>query len=402
MAETFRALFQRVDVLPLTDGLACVFNAEATDDRRYFEVTRVAVRPVSGFGGLTGASALAARLGVYRVSAASGGSAIAAVKRDTGSADLPSGVVCSLFPSSVTITGAALRTLADAPSLAFAGSNQWTSARVYGGSMSPYLRQNQADTIRFGGDSNVERIVLREGEGIALVLDGYGWPRSGQFNITVRNESSGATYQFRSRDIGHPYLTGQAIVSLFNGVGSGVVLGVNASEYPNDGEANFPVFRLARIDGVRGGDVVTPYAADTSHSTPAALVCTKGDCGTALFGQSSGIQYDWDSTHGASIPILAQQKFAVARGISGVRPVQNVGLSPGLQIGQDETVLFSESGGNGIVLRPNEGFALLAGRGGALETSTFATADVEMTVLHYPPPSGGGSSTYSRARVVNA
>lgn len=389
MAQTFRALFQRVDVRPLTDGLAAVFNAEATDDRRYFEVTRVVVRMPGGFGGLSGTSALAAKVGLYRTTATSGGSAVTPVKRDTGSANLPAQVTCTEFPTSVTVSGAALRSLADAPSLLFAGTNQWPCARTYGGSLAAYQRSNTADILRQGGDSNIELVVLREGEGLVLRLDTFGWPRAGQINLTVRNMSSGATYQFRTRDIGHPYLIGEPIISLFNGSGSGVVLGVYASEYPNDGEANFPTFRLARIDGVSGGDAVTPWASDTDNSVPAALQCWAGDMETRLAGSTQGVPYDWQYTHGALMSVAVQQRGGTLRGITGIDPAYNVGLSPGLQIGQDEKVIFSARAGDGIVLRPNEGVALLAGRGGALETSTFAYLDVAMQILHYPPASSG-------------
>lgn len=391
MAQTFRALFQRVDVRPLTDGIAAVFNAEATDNRRYFEVTKVVVRMPGGFGGLTGANALAAKVGLYRTTASSGGSAVTAIKRDTGSASLPAEVTCTEFPTSVTVSGAALRSLADAPSLLFAGTNQWPCARVYGGALSPYQRANSADILRQGGNSNIELVILREGEGVALRLDSYGWPRAGQVNLTVRNMSSGATYQFRSRDIGHPYLTGQAILSLFNGSGSGVVLGVYASEYPNDGEANFPGFRIARIDGVSGGTAVTPIASDSANSAPAALQCVAGDCETRLAGSTQGVPYDWQYTHGALMSVAVQQRGGTLRGITGIDPAYNVGLTPGLQIGQDEKVIYSARAGDGIVLRPNEGVALLAGRGGALETSTFAYCDVAMQILHYPPPASAGT-----------
>lgn len=404
MAETFRALFQRVDIRPLTDGLAAVFNGEASDDRRYFEVTRIVVRMPGGFGGLSGVSALAAKIGLYRTTETTGGMAIAAVKRDTDSSDLPAAVTCTEFPTSVTTTGAALRSLADAPSLLFSGTNQWPCARVYGGSYYAYQRGNSADLIRQGGDGTgaIEYVILREGEGIALRLDGYGWPRAGQINITVRDMSSGATYQFRSRDIGYPYLVGQPILSLFNGAGSGVVLGVFASEYPNDGEANFPTFRIARIDGVSGGTAVTPWASDTNNSVPAALQCWAGDMETRLAGSTLGVPYDWQYTHGALMSVAVQQRGGTIRGITGLDPRHNVGLTPGLQIGQEENVIYSARAGDGIVLRPNEGLALLTGRGGALETSTFAYVDVAMQILHYPPPASGGGNTYSRARVVNA
>ena len=385
MAQTFRALFQRVDVRPLTDGIAAVFNGEATDDRRYFEVTRIIVRMPGGFAGLSGTSSRGAKVGLYRTTATSGGTAVSPVKRDTGSASLPAQVTCTEFPSSVTTTGNPLRVLSDSPSLAFAGTNQWACARVYGGSYFPYQRGNAADLLRQGGDSNIELVVLREGEGVALQLDAYGWPRSAQINLTVRDMSSGATYQFRTRDIGHPYLIGQPIISLFNGSGSGVVLGVYASEFPNDGEANFPGFRIARIDGVSGGNAVTPWASDTANSVPAALQCWAGDFETRLAGQTQGVPYDWQYTHGALMSVAAQQRGGTLRAITGVDPAWNVGQTPGLQYGQEEKIVYSALAGSGIVLRPNEGVALLAGRGGALETSTFAYLDVAMQILHYPP-----------------
>lgn len=402
MAETYRVLFHGVDVLPLTDGLAAIYNAETSDQNRYFEVTRVAVRPYGVFGGLSGTLPLSGKLSAYRTTATSGGEAVAAIKRDTGSADLPAEVTCTIYPSSVTTTGNALRGIIDAPSMIFASTNQWLAARVYGGSYSAYMRQNNADTLRFSGDANVERIVLREGEGVALVLGTYGWPRSGQVNITLREETTGETYQYRSRDIGTPALLGQAYISLFNGSGSGVVLGVNSIEFPLDGEHNFPVFRMARIDGVLGGETVTPMAADTANSAPAALVCTKGDFNAKLVGEYSGVPYDWNYTHGlGGMTIASQQKAGQVRGISGIDLYWNVGQTPGLQIGQDETILWNAKSGAGIVLRPGDGFALLAGRAGALETSTFAYLEVEMTVIHYPPAAAAGN-TYSRSRVVNA
>lgn len=392
MAQTLHALFQRVDVRPLTDGLAAIFNAEESDARRYFEVTRVAVRPSSGWGAANGATMGAAVVALYRITAMAGGAAVAAVKRDTGSADLPAEVTCVTFPDSVTVSGAALRTLADAPSLTgTTGTNLWTSARVYGGGLSPYLRANQADVIRFQGDANVERLVLREGEGVAFRLERHGWPRAGAINVTVVDQSTSATYQFRSRDIGHPYLTGQAMVGIMNGAGSGVVLEVNASEFPNDGESNYPVFRLAKIDRVTDGDTVTPIAADSDNAVPAALVCTAGDFASGLYGSGQGVQYDWQTTHGATFSIAQQQNVGTLRRTTGLRPWRNVGVSPGLMAGNEGVELFAAPAGSGIVLRPREGLALLAGRAGALETSTFAFFDVEATVLHYPPPSGSGT-----------
>jgi hypothetical protein len=391
MAQALRALFQRVDVRPLTDGLAAIFNAEASDARRTFEVTRIVVRPPSATGALSGAAIMGAKLSLYRISAASGGEAVAAVLRDTASSALPSQVVCAIMPDSVTVSGAALRSLSDSPTLTFAGSNQWTTARVYGGSLFSYQRGSNADILNLGGDTNVERVVLREGEGVALVLDSYGQSRAGQINITVRNESSGATYQYRSRAIGHPYLQGQAMVSLLNGSGSGVVLGVHISQYPNDGESNLPSLRLARIEQVTDGSSVTPTAHDTGTAVPAALQCSAGDMATKLYGFGGGVPIDWNVTHGAQMSVAAQQKGGTFRWGIGARQYPSLAVSPGLQAPSEaERVLFDARAGSGIVLRPGEGLAVLAGRAGTLETSTFAYFDIEATVLHYPPPAGGG------------
>lgn len=389
MAQTLRALFERVDVLPMADGLAAVFNAETADARRYFEVIRVAVRPPSGQAGQSAGFGLAAKMGLYRTTASSGGTAIVPVKRDTGSANLPAGVTCTYFPDSVTVSGAPLRTIADAPSLTIAAANSWLGARVYGGSFYPYQRGNAGDLVRLSGDANVQRIVLREGEGLAVVLDAAGQPRAGQINLTVRNESSGATYQFRSRDIGTPRTVGQAVVSLFNGTGSGVVLGVSASEFPNDGEANMPGMRLALIEGLSGGDDVTPVAHSTGAAAPAALVCRASDFVAALAGSGAGVAHDWNSTHGQTFSVYYQQRAGAVRYASGMPSMLAPGLSPGIMPGDEQYLLFAARAGSGIVLRPGMGLALLAGRSGALETSTFLYLDVEMTVLHYPPPSAG-------------
>lgn len=404
MAQTFYALFPRVDVRPLTDGLAAVFNAEETDARRYFEVTRIAVRPASGWAAANGTTMPAAKCALYRITAMTGGATVDAVKRDTGSADLPAEVSCVTFPDSVTVSGAPLRSLADAPALTgTTGTNMWTSARVYGGALSPYLRANQADVLRFQGNSTIERIVLREGEGVAVVLTAHGWPRAGQINFTVVNQSTRETYQFRSRDIGHPYLTDSAMIGILNGSGSGVVLEVNAAEFPNDGESNYPVFRLAKIARATDGDAVTPIAADTDNAVPEALVCTGGDFDSGLYGSGQGVQFDWQTTHGATFSITQQQNVATLRRLSGVHPFNTVGVTPGLRVGQEDVELYCAPAGSGIVLRPQEGLALLAGRAGVIESSTFAYFDVEATILHYPPPSSvGGGNTYSRSRVVNA
>lgn len=402
MAETFRALFPKVDVRPLTDGLAAIFNGETSDQRRYFEVVRVTVRPSSAQGAASGANAMAAKVSLCRISAASGGETIVAVKRDTASADLPAQVTCVGYPDSVTVSSV-LRRLADAPSYTgTTGSNLWLGARVYGGSYTAYMRANNADTLRFSGDANVEGVVLREGQGVAMVLDAYGWPRAGQFNLTVRNLSTGASYQFRTREIGHPERLGMALVSLFNASSSGVVLSVTACEFPLDGESNFPTFRMARIEGYAEGNAVTPIAHDTGNSVPAALECLAGDFVSTLWGQGSGVPYDWQITHGATMTIAVQQKISMMRGITGSPRFSTVGVTPGLSPGQEEMRLLSLPPGNGIVLRPNEGFALLAGRGGAIESSTFGYYDVEMTVLHYPPPGGGGGGTFPNEGDVRA
>jgi len=410
--ETFSAVFPGVDVLPLTDGLAAVFNAEDTDARRTFEVTRIVARTPAAWGGqnafIVGGIIGAATLALYRTTAATGGETVEAHKRDTGSADLPAQVTCALFPTQVTLSGAPLRTVADAPTTQLSTSGllsaTFFSQRNYGGALTTYMKQNTADLFRFGGDSTIQRLVLREGEGLALCMASFGQPRSGQFNLTVRNASSGATYQFRSRDIGHARGLGDCLFSIFNASGSGVVLEVNSIEYPNDGEHNFPTYRLARIDAASIAPNITAAAMDTANAVPAALQCYAGDFATKLAGSdTAGLQYDWQSTHGATFPVAQQQNAGVMRRTSGIKPTWAPTLNQGFQSGNEEHIIFEAKAGAGIVLNPREGLALLAGRAGIIENSTFLYLDFEFTVLHYPPPAapGGGGNTYARSRVVN-
>lgn len=397
MAETYKLFFRQCDVVPMEDGVAAVFNNETTDLRRYFEVTEVVTRSPSGFGGLGGSSGvqtMGAQWEIDRISAYTGGTAFAnKIKRDTASADLPSQVTCVSFPDSVT-TGDRLRRLVDAPTMTFAGGNNGWGTRMYGGSLKPYVTYSFASLYNFVGNDPVQRIVLREGEGLAFVLTSFGFPRAGQMNIVIRNASSGATYQFRSRDIGQAPAIGRASVALMNGSGSGITLEVDGIDFPLDGETNqTPGIRLVRIDGTYDeSSNVTPVAMDGVSTPPAALVAKGGSLGTMLGGSKQGVQFDWNYTHGVSgLTVSAQQQINVFRRQSCIRPFGYQGNtpSPGLQRGWVETVLYSARAGDGIVLRPGQGLGVNAGRIGTFETSTHLFLNVEMTVLHYPPPSGG-------------
>lgn len=401
-AETFSVVFESCNIVPSKDVLAAIYNAEDTDCRRYFEVTSVVIRTPSGWGNTIGTSLIGQQYQVQRITAHSGGFVLPAIERDTGSTALPSQVVALRMPTSLTLTDSFRRMIAAEGYFYLASTNQWTSSRVYGGcGINSYQRIDQGSVWYSLNNSPVERIVLREGEGIALSLASFGQPRSGEFNLVVRNTSSGATYQFRSDAVGTPGCVGQGVVSLLNGAGSGVILEVAHIEWMPNGETTYPGFRLAKIDKIiDAATTVTPIANDTSHSAPAALQCSGGSSSRYLWGWGNAIQYDF---YGSFIGVTAQQNIATLRRKSDLHPFFNMsGNTPGIAPGQDANILFEAKAGSGIILRQSEGLALLAGRVGNLDTSTFAYFNVEMTVLHYPPPTGGGGNTYSRGRVVNA
>lgn len=418
MPETLYLKLDAVDVRPLEDGLLAIFNNETTDERRYFELVSLRVSPSAPTSNNTAGVGRAGSFSIQRISALSGGTAASVLQMDTGGAALPAQVEAVSDPDSVT-TSAVFRRIADSPAYSYSIANSQFSSRTYGGSMMTHQKSHMADIWRGGESADVEPIILREGEGLALVQDSYGTQHAMQTAAVITNTATGATYVCRSTDLTTDRRLNEATFAIFNGSGSGVVLAVRLWVLPMDGEAVMtPPVRLCRISGIAlGGSVVTPIKADSSTSIPSALSVQAGSFQPIISGEW---QPDYYTTHGlayagAAATLQAWNRAQLDAGtFSRAVMTQNfraIGEIPGgIRVGTlHDDMMFSAKPGEGIAINPGDGLGLVAGTtvglGGTFapgSNSTFVNFDIEATVLHYPPPSApAGGNTYSRSRVVN-
>jgi hypothetical protein len=418
MPETLYLKLDAVDVRPLEDGLLGIFNNEATDERRYFELVSLRVSPSAPLSNNTANVGRAGSLSIQRITALSGGEAVTPILMDTADAALPAQVLVRSDPGSVTATDI-FRRIADAPAYSFSVANTQFSSRTYGGSMMTHQKSHLADIWRGGESADVEPIILREGQGIGLFQDAYGTQHSMQTAAVITNTATGVTYICRSTDLSTDRRLGEATFAIFNGSGSGVTLAVKLWVLPMDGEAVMtPQLRLCRIAGVTlGGGAVTPILPDTSKSAPSALQVIGGSFQPRISGEW---QPDYYTTHAAAYSISAASMAAWNKAqidagtFSRSTPLQNfraIGETPGgVRVGTlHDDLMFSADPGSGIIIKPGDGLGLVAGTsvvtGGTQatgNTSTFINYDIEAVLLHYPPPAGGGGgNTYSKSRVVN-
>jgi hypothetical protein len=417
MAETLYIKLDAVDVRPLEDGLLGIFNNETADDRRYFELISLRVSPSAPLSNNTAAVGKPGSLSIRRITAVSGGDSITPIKMDTAGSALPAQVLVRNNPDSVTATDI-FRRIADASAYSLTLVNTQFSSRTFGGSMVTHQKSHFADIFRGGESPNVEPIILREGEGVGLFQDAYGTQHSMQTAAVVTNTTTGATYICRSVDLSTDRRLNEAVLAIFNGTGSGVVLAVRLWVLPEDGEAVLtPGLRLCRIAGLAlDGDTVTPIRPDTSKSVPSALQVVRGYFQPVIAGEW---QADYYSTHGTAYSssntlLQSWNKTQIDAGTltrsTRAQDFRAIGEVPGMRTGtMDDDLLFSAKAGEGIIIKPGTGLGLVAGRdvasGGTQaigNNSTFINFDIEAVLLHYPPPAGGGGgNTYSRSRVVN-
>jgi hypothetical protein len=407
MPETLYLKMDAVDVRPLEDGLFAIFNNEAADPRRYFELVSLRVSPSAPVSNNTAGVGRSGMLSIKRITALTGGDQLTPVKLDTGATALPAQVLIRNDPDSVTATDI-FRRIADAPAYSNTIANTQLSSRTYGGSMMTHQKAHLADIWRGGESIDVEPIILREGQGIGIFQDTYGSQHSMQTAAVITNTATNATYICRSTDLSTDRRLDEATFAIFNGSGSGVVLAVKLWVLPMDGDAVLtPALRLCRVSGIgQGGDTVTPIRPDTSKTIPSALEIKSGPLQPVISGEW---QADYYTTHGLAYggtgaTISLWNKAQIDAGTLTRTLMTNIFPAIGeTKIGMqssslDNDLIFDAKPGDGIIIKPGSGLALVSGTavatGGTQATnssSTFVNFDIEATLLHYPPPAGSGT-----------
>lgn len=219
---------------------------------------------------------------IWRLTALAGGEKLTVVKHDTNSATLPSQVAVVKHPDTVTMTDY------------ISGPGQLAGIKYVG----PTIFRQRFGAARdglvagwFRSRGNIQPIVLREGQGIAWTQSFGVRVHTHYGTIFIRNQASGATYTAFAR----PLPTGEqdAMIAVFNGVGSGVILEVlwieshdvgymaeNTVEDTQLSEGNSHTstagYRVVKCSDLLDGEAVTPVAMDTNNSAlGSGITCLK-------------------------------------------------------------------------------------------------------------------------------
>lgn len=415
--HTFSAVFDRVDIGPSRDGFAAVFNRTDNVDGKVIRVHQVRTLQPSGSNADVGSTlGLQGRIGLYRITAYSGGTERAFSANDTSSSALPDEVKLVVSPDSVT-TSDHFRTFGDAFSfgitqvISFQGMLR--APGVLDWMDGSNRDQSSAEQVWWsGGTSELEGIVCREGEGIAMVRLDYGQPQAFHWSIRIKDNATGDCY-FRTLASGGSAMIGNASFAFLNGSGSGKTYTVYAVGFPDFGESNIPRVRVAKITGYSyvSGDVPATGSIskhDTDTDTTGVEV-PAGPFVARCWGKDHGLSLDY-LNYQTTIPIAEQQRAGTYRQLLQSDPWYSLTHAPRLRL-ENADMVFGYATASGsrdsyfadgyITLQPGEGLALLGGGNGLVETSEMAYYNVEF-VCELVAPDAATGSTYARSRVVNA
>lgn len=399
--RTFTVTFRGADIGPSRDGFAAVFNRTAMSEGKMVHVHQVrTVQPSGSNSDVSNLLGLQGRIGIYRITAYSGGSERSFVEYDTSAADLPSQVKLVVFPDSVT-TSDLFRTFGDAFSFTI------TQAIPLQGMMrapgifdvtngSPRDQPSGEQVWWAGGTAAMEAIICREGEGIALVRRDYGQPQAYHWAITIKDTATGRCYR-RTLASGGSTLIGNASFAFFNGSGSGKVYAVTAIGFPDFGESNIPRVRLTKIAGydLTSGDTPTSGSI-AKHDTLTDTTGIEAVMGPFIARWDNGLTMNYLNYAGTPIAVAEQQRANTYRQVLQSDPWYSLTHSPGLRF-ENADMVFGYATASGsrdayfpagrICLQPGEGLALLGGGNGLVETSEMAYYDIEFVCeLVLPDP----------------
>lgn len=376
-----------------------IFN-DSADLRRSFSITRLNCR-----GALNGATVVATRdigaLGIARITAVAGGRPLVAAKHSLASTDLPSQVKI-VEEGVVTISSAtSYRVIASPPSLLTGLTLPSTGRRLPTSDIGSFASLGSA----------TQGIVLAAGEGLALTRERPGVPVVGILTVTFRVVATGAAFTLCNY-IGNGVAGRESSpFALMNESGSGISLEVVNMDltYAGDpvvGSGSDMGLRILLVRDLVGGDVVTPVQHDLSQSIPASLVVRQNTLQKRMTVNIASLGMDfWDVTPAgpaATSPIRGIGRLRnVAPYMSApwlAAPGQAMGLPVHLYgMGWNHPPFgFSMEGQatvQPIVLRPGWGLAVMGQR-----YDNYSEFYFEATILHTPPPAGGGGLAHSPVR----
>jgi len=418
--SSFTVAFPATDCDIAADAVAAVFN-NAAAKTTYVAICEVRIVPQARNDDVSNITGNQGILGLERITAASGGTTATQIAFDTAASAL-SNVTVRVMPDSVTISGGTIRRFGDCVStftitkaLPFRVGMRApgvTDANDHSGRTS-----EGQDIWHADGAPATEPIVLRAGEGIALIKRAWGQPQGMHIRLVVRNTATGRVYTWDDSGLaGTPDELNKAIFSFMNESGSGLVLQVYVIMFPDLGEENQPRFRVVRCGaGFQDGFVgtsVTPSLHDTAGSVT-DLAAYAGPMKVFAYARKCGAQVNYYDYQILPVTTAEQQKVDTFRQWlhAGTYTMKTTGSPVMLWdvLSRAEPELWpGDRRGTGsgvdmpIFLWPGEGLAVIGGGNGLIETSELAYIQIEMAGYVYTaPPVVGGSGGVSMSRVVN-
>ena len=271
-------------------AVLAIFNERGSD--AVVRIDEIRLLPLMGKGSTQGTAIPPPTFRIARLTTLSGGETIAFRKLDTANPNLPPQVLACINPG-VSTFGNTILWKPDVPlwtrSMAFPVSlaSRNSAASAWSGA---------AAIIAGYAESRCQRMILREGEGIAVATLG------GASDWTL-NRPVAITITFRTQ-AGHCYIASRSLSSgagagnesgaypffaLFNGTGSGLVLevvGITVQEIRDALET--PVYTLEFIEGLEGGDDLAATPADSAYPALPAGIIVREDALIRPLGISRG------------------------------------------------------------------------------------------------------------------
>lgn len=372
---------------PYLDHIAVFSLFNKTGSGKKIRIKELLISPISSVGVTT-----LGLLELRTISALTGGTAITPTKIDSNNANLPSQVSIVSRPATITATNQALQRVLVAPAqnIIRAGGMLVTNPSMANGL--PASRHRWRDAVT----SQVQKVTLREGQGLAF--NPVSWNYNTQYEVCfwVRVVSTGACYLVRN-----VLATNElSPLAIFNGASSGVVLEVFNVQFLEVGEDTIPLITYEMIDGAYDKDApqtLTPIAYDSANSLSSSIVCYKNAL-VATEGKNSG-----------ALIAVAQKKRMV-----GITSLIGAGVGIGLGVAhkRGNAVYKSNPSELEMVLREGKGLGVFIRNGGLISNYeiavTFIEEDVGGGVCNYPAEGdvqdgvgyGAGGTEYTGTFVV--
>lgn len=320
-------------------------------------------------------------LSLIRTTGQVGGIPIPVIPMDTTDTPLPAEVLIVQYPGEITTTGDPFRVMQGRTCLQlFSPLTGIAAPRL--GMINDALAGSNIYANYFTTDT--QSITLQEGEGIALSTGGLA-PYNFPYEIVVRLSDGAATHYVNTvvNNCAMP-----ALIGVFNGAGSGVVLTVERIEFSEIKQNIVPVlYSIESISDVYGGADITPIALDTANpALPSGIaIVSNGVALSASPDSSTSIR----SRSSGDIPF---RRFTMSG--TGVGPELSTGLATlkdSIAVRFDFSPSIDPTGG--FVLREGDGIALFDNPNAVGSSSAVINYEIVVRFTNvYTPPAGGEHS----------